>query len=89
MDGVMRWLRLALVLNVAWLGPGAGCGSSNPGEPDPEPPPADYAFVLAWGSYGNLGGEFIMPYAVAVAADGAVYVADALNARIQKFVPTR
>ena len=42
-------------------------------------------FVIKWGTAGTGDGQFNWPTGVAVAPDGSVYVADALNNRIQKF----
>ncbi|MBS0193904.1 MAG: 6-bladed beta-propeller [Proteobacteria bacterium] len=38
------------------------------------------------GRFGNYDGQFEMAHAIAVAADGAVYVGDITGARVQKFV---
>jgi len=46
---------------------------------------ADGAFVSQWGSPGTGLGQFQNPVAIAVDADENIYVADALNHRIQKF----
>ena len=47
---------------------------------------ADGAFVCAFGEPGSADGQFNGPVDVAVAADGsAIYVADLLNYRIQRF----
>ncbi|MDQ7831503.1 MAG: hypothetical protein RDU30_07220 [Desulfovibrionaceae bacterium] len=46
-----------------------------------EPP----VFGGKWGTNGTADGQFSRPEAVAVAADGSVYVADSGNNRIQKF----
>jgi DNA-binding beta-propeller fold protein YncE len=47
------------------------------------------AFLLEWGSYGSGQGQFNEPSAIAIefrpAGNGAVYVADTGNERIQKF----
>ena len=46
------------------------------------------AFVAtpaAAGSFGNYDGQFRLAHDVAVARDGAVYVADAWGQRVQKF----
>jgi DNA-binding beta-propeller fold protein YncE len=42
-------------------------------------------FVLKWGSAGSGNGQFSSPYALAVAPNGQVYVADAFNHRVQRF----
>ncbi|MCK6553499.1 TIGR03663 family protein [Candidatus Binatia bacterium] len=44
--------------------------------------------VQAWGKSGTGPGEFNRPIGVAVDAQGAVYVSDTLNNRVQKFVLT-
>ncbi|MDQ7052370.1 MAG: NHL repeat-containing protein [candidate division KSB1 bacterium] len=54
----------------------AACTASSPLEPE---------FVREWGGTGNQFGQFHEPIGIAVAPDGAVYVADAGNHRIQKF----
>ena len=41
--------------------------------------------LAAWGTYGAEPGQFNMPWSVAVDSDGAVYVSDWRNDRIQKF----
>jgi streptogramin lyase len=53
---------------------------------EPNPKYVTYVnFVKKWGSYGTGDGQFKSPVAVAVDADGYVYVADSGNYRIQKF----
>jgi len=42
-------------------------------------------FVSKWGTEGAGDGQFNLPYGVAVAPDGSVYVSDSFNHRIQKF----
>ena len=42
-------------------------------------------FVFAWGGKGIGDGQFQRPYAIAVDAEGNVYVADTNNQRVQKF----
>ena len=44
--------------------------------------------LTTFGRWGNYDGQFRIPHDVAVGADGAVYVVDALGQRVQKFVPT-
>jgi DNA-binding beta-propeller fold protein YncE len=45
------------------------------------------SLITTWGSKGSEDGEFNYPQAVAVDADGFVYIAETNNARIQKFQP--
>src|SRR5262249_3675267 len=45
------------------------------------PPP----FLLTWGTFGTGPGQFQKAVDVACAASGVVYVADYINARIQRF----
>jgi DNA-binding beta-propeller fold protein YncE len=47
----------------------------------------DGAIEACFGEHGRGPGRFLMAHAVAVGHDGAVYVADALGERVQKFVP--
>ncbi len=44
-------------------------------------------FLRKWGGEGDAEylGQFNHPYAIAVAADGSIYVADTYNNRIQQF----
>lgn len=42
-------------------------------------------FQLKWGSYGETGGQFKLPFDVVVDAGGYAYVADYYNMRLQKF----
>ncbi len=48
-------------------------------------PQHEYTFDSTWGVPGTLAGQFNMPAGVATGSDGAVYVADSNNHRIQKF----
>jgi len=48
------------------------------------PPP----FLGAWGTFGTGDGQFNGPQGVSVAPDGAVYVSDTNNHRVQKFTTT-
>ena len=45
----------------------------------------DGRFIKTWGSYGSGEGQFKTPHAIAVDANGNVYVADRGNKRIQVF----
>jgi peptidylamidoglycolate lyase len=47
---------------------------------------ADGAVEASFGSFGDGEGQFRMAHAIAVGPDGAVYVADALGMRVQKFL---
>jgi len=47
-----------------------------------EPPPT---FLLEWGTFGSLDGQFGKPSGVAVDSPGDVYVTDGNNNRMQKF----
>jgi hypothetical protein len=42
-------------------------------------------FLKDWGSYGREPNQFILPHAMVLDRDGAVYVADRSNSRIQVF----
>jgi len=42
--------------------------------------------VSKWGVYGEGDGQFNWPFRVAVASDGNIYVSDANNHRIQRFL---
>ncbi len=44
-------------------------------------------FISKWGPEGSGDGQFVHPMDVSVALDGSVYVVDANNSRIQKFLP--
>lgn len=52
-------------------------------EPGPHP---DYVFVGAWGGQGEGSGQFNFPSGIAF-GNGAVYVTDLYNARVQRFDP--
>jgi len=43
------------------------------------------AFVLKWGTYGEAGGQFRLPFNVVVDANNNAYVSDYYNTRVQKF----
>jgi hypothetical protein len=43
------------------------------------------AFVTKWGSYGEAGGQFRLPFSAVIDANGFAYVADYYNTRIEKF----
>ena len=42
-------------------------------------------FIVKWGSFGTLDGQFKSPWGVAVDSLGNVYVTDTTNRRVQKF----
>jgi sugar lactone lactonase YvrE len=42
-------------------------------------------FVTKWGSYGEAGGQFRLPFNIIVDTSGTGYVADYYNTRLQKF----
>lgn len=46
---------------------------------------ADGTFAMKWGTYGEFGGQFKLPFQVVVDAGGKAYVSDYYNTRIQKF----
>ena len=50
------------------------------------------SFITKWATLGSGNGQFNVPYGIAVASNGNVYVADQLNHRVQVFgqlpVPT-
>jgi DNA-binding beta-propeller fold protein YncE len=54
----------------------------------------DGRFIRRWGAHGGDGtgglgpGEFNLPYNIAIAADGHLFVSDVLNNRVQEFSPT-
>jgi tripartite motif-containing protein 71 len=54
---------------------------------------ADGLFVQAWGSFGSGPSQFSSPFGIAAGSDGAIYVADLYNPRVDKFgappTPTR
>lgn len=45
----------------------------------------DGTFALKWGSYGEAGGQFKLPFDVVVDANNNAYVSDYYNTRLQKF----
>lgn len=46
---------------------------------------AEGKYLLSWGSFGDLEGQFNIPHAIDLDQDGNVYVADRQNNRIQEF----
>ena len=48
----------------------------------------DGRFLFNWGSHGAGPGQFDTPWGIDIDRDGAVYVADWRNDRIQKSPPT-
>jgi tripartite motif-containing protein 71 len=50
--------------------------------------PCEWVYAGRWGTYGDDNGEFNCPTGVAVAPNGAVYVADKFNHRVQYFTAT-
>lgn len=46
---------------------------------------ADGALLGRWGSVGTGDGQFILPYALLLDGDGAIYVADHVGQQVQKF----
>ena len=71
LNPVFPILAVALILSLF------GCGGTS----------STRVFVSQWGTEGSGDGEFYLPYGVAVASDGSVYVTGAKNDRIQKFAP--
>ena len=49
---------------------------------------ADGTFALKWGTYGENGGQFKLPFDIVVDAAGNAYVSDYYNTRLQKFSMT-
>lgn len=45
----------------------------------------DGNFVKAWGEYGSLPGQFVLPHAIVIDSEGKLYVADRNSGRIQVF----
>ncbi|HVU35120.1 MAG TPA: hypothetical protein VHE61_16925 [Opitutaceae bacterium] len=45
----------------------------------------DGTFLLKWGTYGESGGQFKLPFDVVVDNQGSAYVSDYYNTRIEKF----
>lgn len=48
----------------------------------------DGTFLLKWGTYGEAGGQFKLPFDVVLDSAGNAYVADYYNTRLQKFSMT-
>jgi len=61
-----------------------GCASLLPNAVGAQPP----VYRAQWGSFGSGAGQFDHPWAVAADPAGDIYVADAINHRIQKFTDT-
>jgi DNA-binding beta-propeller fold protein YncE len=49
----------------------------------------DGKVLLRWGGGGREPGKFLLPHGLNVGRDGAVYVGEITNARLQKFEPAR
>jgi DNA-binding beta-propeller fold protein YncE len=49
---------------------------------------ADGALLASWGEPGGGPGQFRVPHGIAVGPDGAIYVADRENSRVQEFSAT-
>lgn len=45
-------------------------------------------YIKAWGSYGKMKGEFIIPHGIAIDKNDIIYVADRQNNRVQLFDTT-
>jgi len=59
-----------------------GCGGTEPETDSPTP-----IFLDTWGSFGTDEGRFHQPTGICLDSNGNIYVADAQNARVQKFAP--
>ena len=45
-------------------------------------------FIMTWGAYGKMKGEFIIPHGIAIDKNDIIYVADRQNNRVQLFDTT-
>lgn len=45
-------------------------------------------FIMTWGAYGKMRGEFIIPHGIAIDKNDIIYVADRQNNRVQLFDTT-